>query len=312
MEGMTGVEQERYEFKQSQGYIGAVEGFLAGLEEDLVELKDFAWRQMKKTEEELIELFYFKFQEIPLLERMYAVMDYVVDEFETLYDRNLNEEELEAVREKFDRMYVTRDVYQIYNWFLAENGLENIPDVPYEKRMLSYEDVFPVLYLKYRLSGRAKHKQIKHLVIDEMQDYSYLQYAILETLFSCRMTILGDRAQTMDEKIQDVLTFLPKIFGKEIRTIVMNKSYRNTIEIARYAQQITNVTGLELLERHGKAVEEKEVSGIAGALLEIEKHLHVRKKVFQGGENAFETAAILLRTEAEARMVYEYLEGTAG
>ena len=103
--------------------IGAVEGFLAGLEEDLVELKEFEWRQMKKTEEELIELFYFKFQEIPLLERMYAVMDYVVDEFETLYDRDLSEEELAAVREKFDQMYVTRDVYRIYNWFLEENEM---------------------------------------------------------------------------------------------------------------------------------------------------------------------------------------------
>ena len=325
MEGMTEEEQSRYEFKQSQAYIGAVEGFLAGLEEDLVELKDFEWRRMKKTEEELIELFYFKFQEIPLLERMYAVMDYVVDEFETLYGRDLKEEELEAVREKFDRMYVTRDVYQIYNWFLEENRLETLPDVPYESRMLSYEDVFPMLYLKYRLSGKAKHKQIKHLVIDEMQDYSYLQYAVLETLFSCRMTILGDRAQTMDGKIQDVLTFLPKIFGKEIRTIVMNKSYRNTIEIARYAEQITNVTGLEFLERHGKAVEEKTVSGIADALCEIEEQLHVRKKSSlkenhcpeaadhsfgqqdPAGES-FETAAVLLRTEAEARAVYERLK----
>ena len=253
---------------------------------------------------------------------MYAVMDYVVDEFETLYDRDLSEEELAAVREKFDQMYVTRDVYRIYNWFLEENGWEQLPDVPYESRMLSYEDVFPMLYLKYRLSGKAKHKQIKHLVIDEMQDYSYLQYAILETLFSCRMTILGDRAQTMDGKIQDVLTFLPKIFGKEIRTIIMNKSYRNTIEIARYAEQITNVTGLEFLERHGKAVEEKTVSGIVGALRDIEGHLHLRKNGVQikeafsetaadrteHTEDAFETAAILLRTEAEARVVYEYLK----
>ena len=48
-----------------------------------------------------------------------------------------------------------------------------------------------------------------HLVIDEMQDYSYLQYEILKTLFSCRMTILGDRAQTLDEDARDVLSFLP-------------------------------------------------------------------------------------------------------
>ncbi len=55
-----------------------------------------------------------------------------------------------------------------------------------------------MLYLKYRLLGKGAHKRIKHLVIDEMQDYSYMQYLILAELFSCSMTILGDRFQTMD------------------------------------------------------------------------------------------------------------------
>ena len=67
-------------------------------------------------------------------------------------------------------------------------------------------------------------RQIKHLVVDEMQDYSRLQYLILKMMFPCRMTILGDKAQTMEDEAQDVLGFLPKIFGKEIRRIVMNKS----------------------------------------------------------------------------------------
>ena len=44
------------------------------------------------------------------------------------------------------------------------------------------------------------------------------------------MTILGDRAQTLDSQMQDVLTFLPKIFGRTIRKIIMNKSYRNTLK----------------------------------------------------------------------------------
>ena len=65
-----------------------------------------------------------------------------------------------------------------------------------------------------------------------MQDYSYLQYSILAMLFPCRMTILGDRMQTMDEKQQDVTRFLPKIFDRKVRKLEMNKSYRNTVEIA--------------------------------------------------------------------------------
>ena len=41
---------------------------------------------------------------------MDAVMEYLVDEYETLYNRNLPEDEVEEIREKFNRMYVTRDI----------------------------------------------------------------------------------------------------------------------------------------------------------------------------------------------------------
>lgn len=73
------------------------------------------------------------------------------------------------------------------------------------------------------------------MVVDEMQDYSWIQFVLLKKLFPCKMTILGDKAQTMEEQQQDVLKFLPKIFGRDIRKIVMNRSYRNTMEIAQYA-----------------------------------------------------------------------------
>ncbi len=43
---------------------------------------------------------------------------------------------------------------------------------------------------------------------------------------------------------------------KKKRKIVLNKSDRNTVEIATYAGAINQTTDLELLDRHGKAVEE--------------------------------------------------------
>ena len=149
-------------------------------------------------------------------------------------DVTLAKRKLLIVQNKFDKMYVTKDIYKIYGWLLEECGYPALPDVEYEKRKLEYEDVFPVLYLKYRLTGKAVHNHIKHLVIDEMQDYSRLQYLIIRRMFSCKMTILGDRAQTMADQQQDVLQFLPGIFGKDLRRIEMRKSYRNTVEIASY------------------------------------------------------------------------------
>ena len=125
-----------------------------------------------------------------------------------------------------------------------------------------------------------------------MQDYSYLQYTILEMLFHCRMTILGDRAQTLDTKQQDVLRFLPKLLGREIRTIEIKKSYRNTLEIARYAEKVSGVSDLELLDRHGKEVVEKTFNTDTELLDELVCHLKC--------PGDFETAALITTTEEEA------------
>ena len=115
------------------------------------------------------------------------------------------------------------------------------------------------------------------------------------------MTILGDRAQTVDDEPHDVLAFLPKIFGKQVRRIEMNKSYRNTLEIAEYAAKITNVTGVKFLERHGKPVEEKKFSSMREMLRSV------LEKVSLGAEG-YETAAVLTMTEAEAKEAYAYLK----
>ena len=294
-------EQQRYEWKQSSDFVGAVEGFLVLLEDDLMDFRKFEYRGYQKTAEELLQLFYFKFSDIPLLSRMEAVMEYVIDEYETLSHRTLVEEELEYIREWFMHLYETRDIYEIYNRILEENGWQVLPNVLKEQRVLAYEDVYPVLYLKYRLCAIKKHKDIRHLVVDEMQDYTYLQYVLLQMMFSCRMTILGDRAQTIDDSRQDVLQFLPKIFGKSVRKIEMNRSYRNTIEIAAYVSKLVGAGDVQYLERHGKPVVERSFVSEEEALEDVVAQLAEETK-------QYETTAILTMTEAQAKRVYHYMK----
>lgn len=309
LHGQSIQDQERYQWKQSKEYVRAVEGFLVELEDRLIDFRDVKYKGYEKTAEELLEMFYFKFQNVPLLSRVEALMDYFIDEYETLNQRDLSEEELEVVREQFQKMYVTTDLYEIYNWLLEENGWPLLPDLPRERRILDYEDVYPILYLRYRLCAVTAHKNIRHLVIDEMQDYSYLQYVILERMFACNMTILGDRAQTIGEKMQDVLRFLPKIFGKNICKIEMNKSYRNTIEIAKYAESMNGVSGIEYIKRHGKEVEEMQLSTWEDAVEAVLKRVNVSTGVIGRSEvEPYETAAVLTMTEEEARKIYEYLK----
>ena len=333
-----------YRWKQSKEFVQCVEGFLVELEDRLVDFQDVEYKGMEKKAEEILKLFYYKFSGVPLLSRMDAVMECFVDEYETLHDKTLPEEELLVIRERFESLYVTTDLYVIYNWLLEDSGYPALRDVPAEKRFLKYEDVYPLLYLKYRLRTGAARRNIRHLVIDEMQDYSYLQYVILGLLFPCNMTILGDRAQTVDQEPMDVLTFLPEIFGRKIRCIEMKKSYRNTAEIAEYAGKITGIEGVEYFQRHGKAVEERRLASREEALDEVLRQVRLirleaeaageergtderreipgaeemrgaskagptreRSSAESGSEIEYENAAVLTMTEEEAIDAYRYL-----
>ena len=310
-----------YKEKQSREFLNEMEGFLTELEDGLMEFHDVEYKNFVKKEEEIIELFYFKFLDIPLLSRMEAVAENFIDEVETLRDSDMDEEERAVVMEKFMNMYETQDLYVIYSRFLESRGYPGLPHVQPAERKLRYEDVYPVLYMKYRLLRQNSHNGIKHLVVDEMQDYSRLQYLIIKMMFPCRMTILGDKAQTMEDEAQDVLGFLPKIFGKDIRRIVMNKSYRNTVEIASYANALAGITDMELFERHGAPVEERRFSVYAqkknadgkdmtkkGVSEAMEAALDAVVENLQLKEDQFETAAVILRTEREAKLAADLLK----
>lgn len=288
---------ERFALKQSQAFVDQMEGFALELEDELMNFSDVSYKSFVKSESEIITLFYDKFADIPLLSRMDAVAETFIDEIETLLNRDLPEEERIPLIEKFRKMYETMDFYVLYNRFLKKEGYQTLPRRPLEKRKLRYEDVYPVLYLKYRLSRQAERSNIKHLVIDEMQDYSRLQYLIIRRMFSCKMTILGDRTQTMADQQQDVLRFLPGIFGKDLRRIEMRKSYRNTVEIASYAANLIGVTDLELFERHGMPVLERNVTDLEAALREAVDTLFPEEKTY-------ETAAVIVPDEKTAERAY--------
>ena len=287
--------------KQSPEFVSKLDGFVLRLEDELMNFRDVEYRGCTLSEKEIIDLFYFKFLDVPLLSRMHSVAEYFIDQVETLRDRDLSDEEREEVMECFRSMYETRDCYVLYSRFLEKEGYRPLPHCQIEKRRLRYEDVYPVLYLKYTLYQCRNHHGIKHVVVDEMQDYSWIQYLLIHKMFPCRMTILGDKAQTMEDETQDVLKFLPKIFGKDIRKIVMNRSYRNTMEVAQYANHLTGIEDMELFERHGEPVDERIFSSTEKALETVlEKWLNRREE--------FETEALIFLTEREAEHAFLYIE----
>ncbi|MEG6584701.1 HelD family protein [Dendrosporobacter sp. 1207_IL3150] len=106
---------------------------------------------------------------------------------------------------------------------------------------LPYEDSFAFLYFQGRLEGFQPRNSIKHLVIDEAQDYTTLQYKILTRLFpKCSWTILGDPVQRVHPYIQGAcFDSLNKIINLENpRIIKLTRSYRSTLEIQAFCNSL--------------------------------------------------------------------------
>ncbi|PLS17132.1 DNA helicase [Bacillus sp. M6-12] len=132
----------------------------------------------------------------------------------------------------------------------------------FTKKMFELEDLAPLLYLFSRLFGVDKERRAKNIVIDEAQDYSFLQIQALKTANDTDMfTLVGDLAQGIHsyrgieswDEIRQLI--FPRSVYKELQ-----KSYRTTVEIMNEANKLLKLLPyqfpqVEPVVRHGEKPE---------------------------------------------------------
>ncbi|MHB8063432.1 MAG: RNA polymerase recycling motor HelD [Ruminiclostridium sp.] len=110
-----------------------------------------------------------------------------------------------------------------------------------EQGIINYEDVAPIIFLKIILDTASNTKAIKHVIIDEAQDYTVVQYEIFKKIFEhCNMTILGDVNQSVNGYMNiGSFDIISDIFNmKATKSISLTKSYRSSKEIADFCKEI--------------------------------------------------------------------------
>ena len=121
--------------------------------------------------------------------------------------------------------------------YLKQSTLENL-----SKNEIAFEDLAPLMYLQYKINGIKEKARVKHVVIDEAQDYGEFQFDVLKTILNSNsMTILGDIAQGVHyyRGIENWQRFIDVEFSDVDATYTtLKKTYRTTKEIMDVANSV--------------------------------------------------------------------------
>lgn len=177
-----------------------------------------------------------------------------------------------------------------------------------EQGKLAYEDATPFLYLKERIEGFQTNTQVRHVFVDEAQDYTEFQFAFLRRLFPhAKMTVLGDLNQSIFVHAQggDRFDALSELFEEgETKRIVLRRSYRSTREIIEFASGlIEGGDEIEPFNRHGS----KPTLTQAADETDLAAKVAARIRALQ--EAGHQTVAVICKTAEESQAAYERLKG---
>lgn len=289
---------ELIKYKQSNAIIKDLENFVSHYEKNTFFKKGFTENKIYEyTKEELNFLFHQRYSTVPFFERL--------DQMSTKFsENNYNGSKkkkatyykllLEALEIKKDYKNILKQFYK--SIFFKEQITEMEIQKLNNTKMISYDDALLLVYLKGLLEGFYYEKDIEQVVIDEAQDYSYLQYSILSKIFKkSSFTILGDINQNINSFYNyDTLNELTNIFpGKYIE---LTKTYRSSEEIIEYANQILGL-------HHICAIRKKVQKPVI-----IRKNNSTLKEDIQKLRDNYKSLAIITKNTESAKQLYEQLK----
>ncbi|WP_019637766.1 HelD family protein [Paenibacillus fonticola] len=204
------------------------------------------------------------------------------------------------IKTAIKRMFKSLNLLAIYKEFYHFIGKAELFKLK-KARMLEFSDVFPLVYLKILVEGVNSFDAVKHILVDEMQDYTPVQYAVISRLFTCKKTILGDSSQSVNPYSSSSITEIKKVFpGAD--TVELLKSYRSTIEIINFARHIDPNSRIVPIERHGYHPRIKSSDSRAGELTDV------KQAVMEFLDSDHRSLGIVCKTQAQAERIYEEIK----
>lgn len=255
------------------------------------------------TLEELNELLHYKYNKLPLFERIDEIATRLSEQF---YKGTKKKKAtfLKLIKEKIN---FKKDYLEIYaDFYKSKYCRVSLTDLEIKefvkKKVINYEDSLLFSYMKGILEGFPYEGDILQVVIDEAQDYNKLQYIIISKIFrKAKFTILGDINQNINPFYKyDKLSDLEKYLSGDSRYLELNKTYRSSPEIIDYTNKILGLN-------HVNAIRDK-----SNIPVSLHKNIdNLRELLIEDVTeltSEYHRVAIITKDFTEAEKVYKYVK----
>lgn len=320
---------EDAKYKNSYEIIEDLDNLVKEMDKDYFHVEDVKYfGDLVISKEEIEEMFNKHYEYMPLFRRSEKIKRIILSKIKDKRDQKVWElnEEIRKEKEKltpeellieennleFRRKLRIREIVKevmdsrskLDSWISREDVLDIYDRFNGNKKEYTINDLAPILYLAIKLEGKKATKDYRHVVIDEAQDYSPLQFKVVRELTGTKyFTVVGDVNQRLI-KYSDLAPMmeLEKIFDDVNPEIYnLNKSYRSTYEIMEYANKYLDEDRIIPIVRHGKPVEEIEFHNNE----ELSESIIESLKEFSN--EGLESIAIITRDKEELEKVYNLI-----
>ncbi|MEX1215674.1 UvrD-helicase domain-containing protein [Saccharospirillum sp.] len=292
--------KERVRFKSSPEFLKELGRYIAHVEKNAFQATD-VWISRRLVPAFLLEEIYRKHRSLNSTQRINQVVKEVEVKVRMQYSYDFRLEDRQALKAELKGMIRKSSLRETYKQFYTWLGKPELFRQAKGGR-LEYADVFPLIYMKMNLETvPLSYRKVKHLLIDEMQDYSAVQYSVIARLFPCKKTILGDAAQSVNPYSSSTGEAIQHIFV-QAKLVSLNTAYRSSYEISQFSQRILPNPELKAIERHD---EEPKVAAFKTKPQEL-AYIAEQAKELESSDH--KSLGIICKTQKQAEKLYAKLQ----
>ncbi len=302
------ISEEEYKttkYKVSNDFKSLIDNYIERYRENMSFIRPIIINGKSIKIADLNRLLKITFGKFPLSERIDRISEYICDQNNISYKKYGK-----TIREKIKTIVsFDLDVKKMYEDIISSDqfkecaGLKENAEFKVGKQ-LKYDDLLPLMYIYFEMNGYPKNNSIRHIIIDEAQDYSLLQFYMLKKIFyTASFTVLGDIHQTINPYyIYDNLNDVNSIFENKGKYIELNKTYRSSQEIIEFTNQILGLDNVCSVRKDNAIPVTMRSVPKEQAVNQIMQDIEFMR------ENGIKRIAIITKNNAETSELYDKLK----